>query len=930
MRVPGGIALAVAVVFIAAMPAAAQADPTPWIVGAAKVDTTPPLFDPAQDLQDFPEVDPARATVCPRNAYDGPRLWRFEEPYQDTDGSGTFNYPLSGGGGTAPAPEPFCDYNHNHRWDGIYLSGGADHQAVPSSNPIPGYAGPGHDPIDVRAVAFSDGTKTVVLESVVAQGIFENYIRDARDEAAVLAAQGAHQASCGHIDEMVVSSNHNESSPDTIGIYGAPQDPTGSFGLNSGIDEYYMDWLDDQMANAAVAACDDRRPASLREVDFPVPAGLRQEIHAWPTTDHSGNAVATDPKVRVLQARDADGNAIFTMMNLADHNQDIGQSETFAESHTVSADWPGYFHRRLEQDVGGMAMFLAADIGSMEDLITDPAIPGPPCFSGDNGCYAQVEATGNTAADDVAAQLANAKPVAPGTVGGERREFCAPLENNLFKAAFQAGLFGERQGYTDCQPTGPAGDEVHTSVAVLDVGPDLQFIVNPGEAFPGLMLGNPWGIEDASCPARDNPPVPNWHARAPLRFQVGLGDDLIGYEKQAWSFEYAPPTFTSTDCQTDPHNHSHSLEDESVGPTASNLVAQNLTDLLDQNPDPAADIRLGRFVKRDGTLTDAYSNPADQGAPGHFPKDAVAIWLADPGSTTLNAAGGGTIVALDGISAFGTRPVDANGSFMDFDGAEQPGNPDQTTRGMLVKDTSGNVVKRYYVDVYPALTVTGTLGAANPFPYIRPKSATPLRASLVPAYAQCDSGSANRQHGPPLGFPSCSPPQQASSRLTVGTPDANGAPANSVGYVRYGVQINSPPLQNNVFINISTSDVRCRTAASSSCGSANAAAGPDYTGQLDERAVLRLTDRDYSPIDSGTTIAIPSRVTVPCSSTASTSVGSTCAITTTANSVAPGWVKTGTRAVWEMGPVQLFDGGASGSADAADSALFEDQGLFIP
>ena len=77
--------------------------------------------------------------------------------------------------------------------------------------------------------------------------------------AQTLAGQGAHQASCGHIDEMVVSSNHNESSPDTVGIYGAPPDPTGTFGLNSGIDEYYMDWLDEQIANAAVEACDDRR-----------------------------------------------------------------------------------------------------------------------------------------------------------------------------------------------------------------------------------------------------------------------------------------------------------------------------------------------------------------------------------------------------------------------------------------------------------------------------------------------------------------------------------------------------------------------------------------------------------------------------------------------------------------------------------------------
>src|SRR3954467_6099187 len=197
MRAPGGIALAAATLVIAVLPAAAHAD-TPWSIGAAKVDTTPPAFDVGQDLQDFPEVDPARGISCSRLTYDGPRLWRFEEPYQDTDGSGDFSYPVSGDPGAAPAPEPFCDYNHNGRWDGIYLSGGSDHQAKAV-----------HDPIDARAVAFSDGSKTVALVSVVAQGIFENYIREARTQAQALAAEAPHQDSCGHIDEMVVSSNHN-------------------------------------------------------------------------------------------------------------------------------------------------------------------------------------------------------------------------------------------------------------------------------------------------------------------------------------------------------------------------------------------------------------------------------------------------------------------------------------------------------------------------------------------------------------------------------------------------------------------------------------------------------------------------------------------------------------------------------------------------
>jgi uncharacterized repeat protein (TIGR01451 family) len=721
MRAGGKIALVAAMLFVAVLPAVARADETPWGIGAAQVDTTPAAFNTAQDLVDFPEVDELRATTCLRSVYDGPRLWRFEEPYQDTDMSADYNYPDNGVG--ARPGEPFCDYNHNNRWDGIYLSGGVDHRALTL-----------HDPIDARAVAFSDGIKNVVLVSVVAQGIFENYIAESRAMAQSL----AEESSCGQIDEMVVSSNHNESSPDTVGIYGAPAPPpdpsgnidTDAFGLHSGIDEYYMDWLDEQMANVAVEACDNLQPASLREVEFDVPADMEQEIpNRFPTRTDSNapggpKDAAIDPKVRVLQARDTAGDPIFTMMNLADHNQDIGHSDSFEQQHAYSSDWPGYFHDYLEADVGGMAMFLAADIGSMEDLITRPRILTGDCDNGHNGCFPQVQHTGDVIAGHVADALANAQPVPYGPVDGQRTEFCVPLENNLFLAAFEAGLFGERHAWTDtaggCVDTGSEGSSVHTSVAVLDVGPDLQFLVHPGEEFPGLVLGTPFGIEDASCANRANPPAPTWHARARYRFQVGLGDDLIGYLKPAWSFLYdTPGGFTPTDCLTDPHSHSHALEDESVGWTAGNVVAEKLTEMLDQNPDPTAEFRVGRYVKADGSLTDSYVGPSYTAAPGHFPTDAVAIWLTDPGMTSLNATSGqadsGTIVALDNVGSFGGRPVDANGEFMDFDGAAQA-DPNVSTRGMLVRvdNGSGTVMKRYYVDVYPALTSSGSLGASSP------------------------------------------------------------------------------------------------------------------------------------------------------------------------------------------------------------------------
>src|SRR5205807_3491958 len=115
-----------------------------------------------------------------------------------------------------------------------------------------------------------------------------------------------------------------------------------------------------------------------------------------------------------------------------------------------------------------------------------------------------------------------------------------------------AGEFGKRQAFVcdaSSQPVTPipnpaitptAGAQFRTYVSYADIGPDLQFIGNPAESFPALMLGTPFGMEEASCPNRPNPAVPTWYARAPYRFQVGLADDLLGYLIPAWGFAEMP------------------------------------------------------------------------------------------------------------------------------------------------------------------------------------------------------------------------------------------------------------------------------------------------------------------------------------------------------------------------------------------------------
>jgi hypothetical protein len=212
--------------------------------------------------------------------------------------------------------------------------------------------------------------------------------------------------------------------------------------------------------------------------------------------------------------------------------------------------------------------------------------------------------------------------------------------------------------------------------------------------------------------------------------------------------------------------------------------------------------------------------------------------------------------------------------------------------------------------------------------HVRPKGASPLSASLVPSYKAC--ATPNRTHGAPLAFPSCNPPVQSSNFLTMGSPDANGAPANSVGSILLKVKTTSP---EDVFITSSITDVRCKPATNSTvCNSANAADGPDYSGQIQGNATIRISDHYNGPNlnEAATVVDIPFPVNGQCANNTATNTGGVCTVNTTANAVVSGSVKDTQRGVIEISQLQISDGGADGQVASPDNTLWEVQGIFIP
>ncbi len=79
-----------------------------------------------------------------------------------------------------------------------------------------------------------------------------------------------------------------------------------------------------------------------------------------------------------------------------------------------------------------------------------------------------------------------------------------------------------------------------------------------------------------------------------------------------------------------------------------------------------------------------------------------------------------------------------------------------------------------------------------------------------------------------------------------------------------------------------------------------------------------------------THLEVPLNPDVTCSSTADPAVGATCALNTAMNALVPGAVRKGDRAVWELGTIEVYDGGPDGVGATADNTLFARQGVFIP
>ena len=693
-----GIALTVPV---AGVPAAHAAAALPFTVGAASQSVAPPAL--GASLAPFLSSDPADCQPAADVVYNGPRQFAFEEPYIDQKGDG--HYDLG---------DPFLDCNHDGRWDGNYIGGGANAPRLYTKVA---------DPPSAQAIAIGNGTSTAVIEVIDHEGLFNVYQAEIRSRvAADLAAAGV--AVPGNI---FISSTHDESAPDSIGLYG----PTP---VSSSVNQYWTeDWLVPNAALAIENAVKAMRPANIRFAEPLEPANLRQCFSSYPFID--------DQLMPSFQAVDGTGKVIATLADISQHSETLGfdsgaQTDPGApasmgpvtldqEATWLSADWQHWFRGKLQADYpGSVAIEMAGSVGSNETpQVFSQAISRTPQGFVDGGhpagCRTLYSAQGSEVplgyfsetralGEQLAAAIEGGFPAAAEppfssntTIRGARADVCIEVSNALFKAAGAAGVFGARPVYTDnctvVAPTAPngttVGTEILTEVAAFQVG-DGSFISVPGEVFPFTFLRGFVGPQDMPYPQYSLPQWPLPHMHTPYRFIDGLGEDMAGYIFPQGNGVGVPSEYPTTNPQadsTDRFGCGHSDDSEAASSTAADSIASALVPLMDSTFGGAAeDVVQGRYILPNGTLSrDPLGGPEVKctidttfiaGGP------AVGVWKSD-----------GTIV----------QPA----QWMSLSGRAQAV-PDRNTRGWM--DANGT---RHWLDVFPDIAgapVSVTPGATVP------------------------------------------------------------------------------------------------------------------------------------------------------------------------------------------------------------------------
>ena len=307
-----------------------------------------------------------------------------------------------------------------------------------------------NDELFARSVVLSYNDTTIAFVSLDLIGFMNENVDDVR--CLVSQIKGS------NIDEVIISSTHTHSGPDTVGMWGP-----GFIVLpvGSGLDEDYMKFLYDKIVESVYRAAKEQKKARLFYASKEVSADkkISRNIHKELADD-------IDRTLNVVEAVDDSGKSIVVIANYGCHPEALSRNNT-----EFSSDFVGVLRDELEKKCGGTAVFLQGSIGCLVSVDVDDEKWKKTKYG-----LKEMYRIGKSLADEVELCLKTKKECVKPEIKVQRDDFLVPVENWLFQFANDVGLVAKRDF---C-------GSVKTEMVFVDIGGVIQMMTVPGEISPSL------------------------------------------------------------------------------------------------------------------------------------------------------------------------------------------------------------------------------------------------------------------------------------------------------------------------------------------------------------------------------------------------------------------------------------------------------------
>ncbi len=296
-----------------------------------------------------------------------------------------------------------------------------------------------HDPLWARCLVLKNGNQSIAVVSCDVLGISRFHGTKIRELINKISPE-----------RVLIGATHTHSGPDTYGQWGPNM-------MTSGVDKEWMTDLYKKVAFLVNETVGKTKPCSIQ---FGNVFGIEK------ASKNIRVRQMLDTELAAMRVMGADGKTVATLVNYACH------PEVLNNKHLTS-DFPNWLRIRVEEKLGGIAMYMNGAQGGMVTADTQSEGSYPK-----GEAWPEAERIGNLLGDKAVECLNHGQVVLNPPITFQQRVFQVPMQNNGFKMLIKAGVI---------QGVALKGDVIETEVNRFTVG-GAEFITLPGEVLPTIGM----------------------------------------------------------------------------------------------------------------------------------------------------------------------------------------------------------------------------------------------------------------------------------------------------------------------------------------------------------------------------------------------------------------------------------------------------------